>query len=128
EVVEELLGKPAKKPTPEKDSPKPDKKKVESKPKQETIKKSELTKSEKKQKAYDNIDSVAEALKKKFSIDLPDGTKMMGISEKDLIDLAAKAAKAIAATGIEINEAIKKIVAEYKSMGVLEGIDVADIS
>jgi predicted nucleic acid-binding Zn-ribbon protein len=72
-----------------------------------------------KEAAFKSIDEIASRLKEKFKVDLPEGTKKMGYTQDDLIDLIANISKAIAATGIEINAAIKKVVAELVDMGAI---------
>jgi hypothetical protein len=100
--------------------------KSEPQPKTEPQKPKEKSTSEQKQKAYDSIDKVANDLSKwldKFGAKLPEGTEKMGFDQDGIIKLAAQAAKALSATGIEINAAVKKVLREMKSMGVTEGMD-----
>jgi len=85
------------------------------------------TKQERKQVIYDKIDDVATELKRRLSVNLPEGTKMQGIDQDGIIDLAASAVKALVSTGIEIQAAVKRVMDELSDMGVVTDSNRKDV-
>lgn len=77
-----------------------------------------------------SIDEAAEWLKNKLKIELPDGTKKSGggFTDEQLIDLVAKAAKAIAKGAIVTAANIKEVLDTLREGGFLEGVDEEVIS
>ena len=67
-----------------------------------------------KQMVFDEVDRIAQKIKDILpGIDDPD-LKKQGISQDDLIDLVANAVKALVSKGIDINDAIRQVVASIK--------------
>lgn len=77
-----------------------------------------------------SIDEAAEWLKSKLKIDLPEGTKKSGggFTDEQLIDLVAKAAKAVAKGAIVTAANIKEVLDTLREGGFLEGVDEEVIS
>lgn len=84
--------------------------------------KEEPTIKDAKSKAFDSIDSIAEKLKKALSVDIPNGRKSqgLGVSQNEIIDLAAKAVKALVGTGIDVKVAIERVLSELKKQNIFD--------
>lgn len=69
------------------------------------------------------IDDLANALKDLLpSVPDTDGLRKQGLSQDDIIDFIAKAAKELAKTGIEIDEAIRQVISKLNER--FDGLDV----
>lgn len=75
------------------------------------------------------IDNAAAWLKDKLKVTgLPEGTQKMGMSQEDLIDLVAVAAKKLVTKGIKVNQAIKQAIDALRAGGFLTNMDEKEIS
>lgn len=75
-------------------------------------------------KIDDFFDALKDILPKGFDTD---SLKKNGLSQDDLIDLVAKGAKALANTGIEINEAIRQVIDKLKEHFENFNVEVKDV-
>lgn len=70
------------------------------------------------------IDNAAAWLKEKLKVTtLPEGTQKMGMSQEDLIDLVALAAKKLVSKGAKVSQAIKQVLDSLREGGFLTNMD-----
>lgn len=89
----------------------------------EGLAKTKLTDAEKKAIASKTIDQAAQWLKDKLSIEGLDDVTKHGIGQNEIIDLVAQAVKQLVNTGIDIQEALNRVVQSLKEGGFMEGVD-----
>jgi hypothetical protein len=79
-------------------------------------------------KAEQNIDKAAQWLKDKLKVEIPEGTKKAGVGQDEIIDLIAKAAKALAKGAIVTADHIKQVVNTLIDGGFIDKASEKELS